>query len=140
MGSVSRKAWHSARKACSLSRGIAAVCLLLLTTGGCDVPFEVDVLVRDSQGAPIPEARVSVRYSDKGDERTFCSTGSAGKCRASTITGFGHFNVFITKEGYKPAALEVPTSTESRLNATLESLSSPRSSHAELVPGELERE
>jgi len=118
----------------------AAACLLPLMTLACDVSFEVDTLVRDSRNAPIPEARVSIRYSDKGDERTSCTTGSAGKCKASTITGFGHFNVVITKAGYKPAVLEVPTNTESRLNATLESLSSSQSSHAELVSGELERE
>jgi hypothetical protein len=119
---------------------IAFFALLLLAAGGCDIFFAVDVLVRDSQGAPIPDARVSVRYSDNGEERTFCSTDPTGKCQASTVTGSGHFNVIVAKAGYKPAVLVVPTNTESRVEATLERLSSSRGSHAELAPGELERE
>jgi carboxypeptidase family protein len=127
------KAFESWQRAVALG-------LLLVATGGCDTFFEIDALVRDRQGAPVREARVSVRYSPGGEERTSCSTDLTGKCRASTVTGFGNFNVLVTKPGYKPAALEVSTNTESRLNATLESLSSSRSSHAELVAGELEQE
>ena len=117
---------------------IVAFCLILLATEGCDVSFAIDVLVRDSHSAPLPEARVSVRYTRDGAERTSCSTGPAGRCKASTVTGGGHFLVKITKAGYKQAVLEVATSTESRLDATLEPLSSPLPSHAELVAGELE--
>jgi hypothetical protein len=119
---------------------IALLALLLLAAGGCDIQFEVDELVRDSQGAPIPDARVSVRYSDNGEERTFCSTDPEGRCRASTTTGFGHFKVIVTKAGFKPAALKVPTNTESRLDATLVPSASTLPSHAELVAGELEHE
>lgn len=112
-----------------------AVGLLLLLLAGCDVQFGIDVGVHDRRGAPIPQARVSVRYEREGAERTSCSTDSTGQCEASTITGGGHFVVVISKDGFRPAVLELPTSTESGLDVTLEPLSSPRASQAELVAG-----
>jgi hypothetical protein len=89
----------------------AAVCLLLLTTGGCDILFDIDVLVRDSRRVPIPDARVSVRYARNGDERASCSTDPAGRCEASTVTGSGRFVVMITKTGYQQAVLELSSSS-----------------------------
>lgn len=113
--------------------------LLLLLLAGCDVVFELDVTVHDRRGEPIPDAAVSVRYERKGEERTACSTDSTGRCHASTVTGGGHFVVVVTKDGFKPAVLEVPTSTESGLDVTLEALSSLRSSEARLVARDQER-
>ena len=86
-----------------------AIGLLFLLLVGCDVLFELDVVVHDHGGEPIPHAAVSVRYERGGAERTACSTDSTGKCEASTVTGGGRFVVVITKDGFRPAVLEVPT-------------------------------
>lgn len=116
-----------------------ALGLLLLLLAGCDVLFAVDVIVHDRSGGPIPHAAVSVRYELKEKERTACSTDSTGKCEASTVTGIGHFVVVITKDGFKPAVLELPTSTKSGLDVTLEPTSSPRASQAKLVARDHDR-
>ena len=118
---------------------LRALGLLFLLLAGCDILFALDVVVHDPRGEPIPHAAVSVRYDSKGTERTACSTDSSGQCEASTVTGSGHFVVVITKDGFKPAVLELPTSTESGLEVTLEPLSSPRASLAKLVARDHDR-
>src|SRR6185503_1527045 len=100
------------------SRRAGAPALLVLLFAGCDIVFQLDVAVHDPRGEPIPSAAVSVRYERQGTERTSCSTDSTGHCEVSTVTGGGHFVVVITRDGFKPAVLEVPTSTESGLDVT----------------------
>jgi hypothetical protein len=102
------------------------LCLLFLLLAGCDVQFGIDVVVHDRRSTPLPQARVSVRYEREGAERTSCSTGPTGQCEASTITGGGHFVVVVTRDGFRPAVLEIPRSTESGLDVTVLPPSQPR--------------
>jgi hypothetical protein len=118
-------------------RNAVALGLVVLASLACDVPFAVDVFVRDSHGAPLTDARVSVHYSPGGAERTACTTDALGRCKASTVTGGGNFMLVISHAGCKTAVLAVPTHTRSRVQVQLEPTSSPSASSAALVAGSL---